>query len=61
MIFHKLSIFNHELLGTVCGYTGVIKDSYPHCGREEGDVSFERIRQITGLVGTIKADFVIIV
>ncbi|MDR1384626.1 MAG: anaerobic ribonucleoside triphosphate reductase, partial [Planctomycetaceae bacterium] len=40
---------------TVCGYTGVIKDSCPHCGREEGDVPFERIRRITGyLVGTLE-------
>lgn len=40
----------------VCGYTGVIKDECPHCGRHEGEesVSFERIRRITGyLVGTV--------
>jgi ribonucleoside-triphosphate reductase len=38
----------------VCGYTGVIKDSCPQCGREEGDIPFERIRRITGyLVGTL--------
>ncbi|MDR2346043.1 MAG: anaerobic ribonucleoside triphosphate reductase, partial [Planctomycetaceae bacterium] len=28
---------------TVCGYTGVIKDKCPQCGREEGDIPFERI------------------
>jgi ribonucleoside-triphosphate reductase len=39
---------------TVCGFTGVIKDSCPNCGREEGNVPFERIRRITGyLVGTL--------
>jgi ribonucleoside-triphosphate reductase len=39
---------------TVCGYTGVIKDKCPQCGREEGDIPFERIRRITGyLVGTL--------
>ncbi|MDR2762669.1 MAG: anaerobic ribonucleoside triphosphate reductase, partial [Planctomycetaceae bacterium] len=38
----------------VCGYTGVIKDVCPQCGREEGDIPFERIRRITGyLVGTL--------
>lgn len=40
----------------VCGYTGVIGDVCPKCGRSEndGDVGFERIRRITGyLVGTI--------
>ncbi len=37
-----------------CGYTGIIDDECPHCGRHEGDGSrdFERIRRITGyLVG----------
>ena len=39
---------------TLCGYTGVIGDSCPQCGREEGDLPFERIRRITGyLVGTL--------
>lgn len=39
---------------TVCGYTGVIEDTCPQCGREEGDIPFERIRRITGyLVGTL--------
>ena len=39
---------------TVCGYTGVIQDRCPKCGREEGDQPFERIRRITGyLVGTL--------
>jgi ribonucleoside-triphosphate reductase len=38
----------------VCGYTGIIGDTCPRCGREEGDRSFERIRRITGyLVGTL--------
>lgn len=38
----------------VCGYTGIIGDTCPKCGREEGDRSFERIRRITGyLVGTL--------
>lgn len=39
----------------VCGYTGIIKDECPHCGRhEDDDVGFERIRRITGyLVGTL--------
>lgn len=41
----------------VCGYTGVIEDVCPNCGRKEHDsnnVGFERIRRITGyLVGTV--------
>lgn len=39
----------------VCGFTGVIKDKCPGCGRTERDgVHFERIRRITGyLVGTV--------
>ena len=40
----------------VCGYTGIIGDRCPKCGRseDEGDVPFERIRRITGyLVGTL--------
>ncbi len=41
----------------ICGYTGVIEDKCPHCGRkefEEGKPGFERIRRITGyLVGTV--------
>ncbi len=40
----------------VCGYTGIINDECPHCGRSEsdGDTGFERIRRITGyLVGTL--------
>ena len=37
----------------VCGYTGVIDEVCPKCGRKEGDVKFDRIRRITGyLVGT---------
>lgn len=38
----------------VCGYTGIIGDTCPSCGREEGNIKFERIRRITGyLVGTL--------
>jgi ribonucleoside-triphosphate reductase (formate) len=38
----------------VCGFTGVINDTCPGCGRAEGDRPFERIRRITGyLVGTL--------
>ena len=41
----------------ICGYTGIIKDVCPHCGRKEYDdnsTGFERIRRITGyLVGTV--------
>ena len=38
-----------------CGYTGIINDVCPQCGRKEGDdVAFARIRRITGyLVGTV--------
>ncbi len=38
-----------------CGYTGIINDVCPKCGRHEDDgVGFERIRRITGyLVGTV--------
>lgn len=38
----------------ICGYNGIIDNTCPKCGREEGDVKFERIRRITGyLVGTL--------
>ena len=39
----------------ICGFTGVIGDQCPGCGRTEADgVGFERIRRITGyLVGTV--------
>ena len=38
----------------ICGYTGIIGDTCPKCGREEGDIKFDRIRRITGyLVGTL--------
>lgn len=40
----------------VCGYTGIIGDVCPLCGRREGSegIGFERIRRITGyLVGTL--------
>ncbi|MEG1470474.1 MAG: anaerobic ribonucleoside triphosphate reductase [Anaerovoracaceae bacterium] len=39
-----------------CGYTGIIDNECPSCGRteEDGDIGFERIRRITGyLVGTM--------
>ncbi len=39
-----------------CGYTGIIGDVCPKCGRREEDnnISFDRIRRITGyLVGTL--------
>ena len=42
----------------VCGYTGIINDVCPKCGRPEKDhnkIGFERIRRITGyLVGTLE-------
>jgi len=39
----------------VCGFSGIIGDQCPGCGRTEADgVPFERIRRITGyLVGTL--------
>lgn len=40
----------------ICGYTGIINETCPSCGRTEaeGDYGFERIRRITGyLVGTL--------
>jgi len=40
----------------ICGYTGIIDDECPGCGRREDDgrIGFERIRRITGyLVGTM--------
>ncbi len=40
----------------ICGYTGIIDDECPQCGRKdgEGDIGIERIRRITGyLVGTM--------
>jgi ribonucleoside-triphosphate reductase len=39
----------------VCGYTGIIGDECPKCGRkDDGEIGFERIRRITGyLVGTL--------
>lgn len=40
----------------VCGYTGIINDVCPMCGRREDEhkIAFDRIRRITGyLVGTI--------
>ena len=41
----------------VCGYTGIIGEECPGCGRREsdGEPAFERIRRITGyLVGTLE-------
>jgi ribonucleoside-triphosphate reductase len=38
----------------VCGFSGIIKDQCPGCGRHEDELPFERIRRITGyLVGTL--------
>ncbi len=38
----------------VCGYTGIIGDECPKCGREEEEIRFDRIRRITGyLVGNL--------
>jgi len=38
----------------ICGFSGIIKDQCPGCGRKEDEVPFERIRRITGyLVGTL--------
>ncbi|AFL98814.1 ribonucleoside-triphosphate reductase class III catalytic subunit [Desulfitobacterium dehalogenans ATCC 51507] len=38
----------------ICGYTGIIGNECPRCGRAEGATPFERIRRITGyLVGTL--------
>jgi len=40
----------------LCGFTGIIKDECPKCGRheDEGEIGFEHIRRITGyLVGTL--------
>jgi len=38
-----------------CGYTGIIGETCPACGRKEERLKFERIRRITGyLVGTVE-------
>ena len=40
----------------ICGYTGIIGETCPKCGRADGQdgIKFERIRRITGyLVGTL--------
>ncbi len=40
----------------ICGYSGIINNECPKCGRQEiaGEPKFERIRRITGyLVGTV--------
>lgn len=46
---------NHPLdRDPICGYSGIIYDECPGCGRKEEGVPFERIRRITGyLVGTL--------
>ncbi|MDP4092761.1 MAG: anaerobic ribonucleoside triphosphate reductase [Bacillota bacterium] len=46
---------NHPLdRDPVCGYTGIIGDTCPKCGRKDEHPGFERIRRITGyLVGTL--------
>lgn len=39
----------------VCGFTGIIGEACPACGRSEDDLKFERIRRITGyLVGSLE-------
>ena len=39
----------------VCGYTGIIGEICPKCGRKEDQIKFDRIRRITGyLVGTLE-------
>jgi ribonucleoside-triphosphate reductase len=48
--------FNHPVdSDPICGYTGIINDECPKCGRHEEDsIPFDRIRRITGyLVGTL--------
>jgi ribonucleoside-triphosphate reductase len=48
---------NHPLdRDPVCGYSGIIKDECPQCGRKDTDgIPFERIRRITGyLVGSVE-------
>ena len=49
---------NHPLdRDPICGYSGIIGDSCPGCGRKEddGERKFDRIRRITGyLVGTME-------
>ncbi len=60
-MMHKYGIgygaINHPVdRDPACGFTGIINDECPNCGRkeEEGDMGFERIRRITGyLVGTL--------
>lgn len=46
---------NHPLdRDPICGYSGIIYDTCPCCGRKEEGIPFERIRRITGyLVGTL--------
>ncbi|WP_458863759.1 anaerobic ribonucleoside triphosphate reductase [Acidaminobacterium chupaoyuni] len=48
---------NHPVdIDPVCGYTGIIGEECPRCGRREADsdIKFDRIRRITGyLVGTL--------
>lgn len=46
---------NHPLdRDPVCGYSGVIEDRCPGCGRfEYEDIPFDRIRRITGYLGTL--------
>ncbi len=40
---------------SVCGYSGIIGNTCPSCGREEGTRPFVRIRRITGyLVGSLE-------
>lgn len=49
------SSINHPVdRDPICGFSGIIGDTCPSCGRKEDEVKFERIRRITGyLVGTV--------
>ena len=42
----------------VCGYSGIIDDECPGCGRQENDgpIGFERIRRITGYLLALLTD-----
>ena len=46
---------NHPLDRDIaCGYSGIIGDTCPNCGRhEEEGTAFERIRRVTGYLGTL--------
>jgi ribonucleoside-triphosphate reductase len=47
---------NHPLdRDPVCGYSGIIGDTCPECGRSESDGlgAFTRIRRVTGYLGKL--------